>query len=387
MNLDDALHDATATGGLPGVIGGVTTGDATVYLGAAGPRAAGADDPLATDAVLSLFSITKSLTATVALQLVEDGSLDLDAPAADHEPRLADIGVLAGFDDDGSPLLRPPRTPVTTRQLLTHTAGFAYDFFDAQCARAVGALGLPDVATATFESLRAPLMFDPGSRWEYGTGLDWTGLVIEGVTGRRLGDVMTERLLVPLGMHDTGFRRSEAALARSAITHIRTPDGGLKALRPAERPDAPELDMGGQGLFSTVADLLAFIRLWLRDGRIDTGEQLLRPETVAMAVRNQLGALQVGPLPGVNPRKTNDVEFFPGVRKGWNLIAMTNESATPSGRSAGAMGWAGLANSYFWIDPVRTIGGVWATQLFPFADQVAISAFLDFERATYSSLP
>lgn len=379
----DAL-DAAATP-LPGVIAGLTTSEATIGPWSWGPRTVGEPEPIPADAVLALYSMTKSMTATVALQLADDGLLDLDAPAVDHLPEIGGVGVLDGFDDDGTPTLRAPRSPVTTRQLLTHTAGFGYTFFDEDCARAARAGQLPDVATATAASLRTPLMFDPGTRWEYGINIDWVGRVIEAVAGRRLGEVMTERLLQPLGMRDTTFARDDAQLARSATIHARRPDGSLTALR---RPtaDTPELDMGGQGLYSTVGDVLRFLRMWLNDGRSDDGRQILRPETVRAAALDQLGDLTVTPLRGADPRRTRDVEFFPGVRKGWSLIAMTNEDDAPTGRPANSLGWAGLANLYFWIDRRTGIAGIWATQLFPFGDRTALDAFVDFETAVYRSV-
>ncbi|HCS57736.1 MAG TPA: 1,4-butanediol diacrylate esterase [Gordonia polyisoprenivorans] len=374
---DDWLR-STDTSALPGVVTGVSTAEQTVHLGSVGP--------IATDSVLALYSVTKSLTATVALQLVDDGVLDLDAPAAEYEPRLAGLTVLDGFDDDGTPRLREPASIPTTRQLLTHTAGFAYAFFDADFTRVARVQDLPDVATGTVESLGTTLMFDPGTRWEYGTNLDWVGLVIEGITGDRLGDTMTQRLLTPLGMSDTAFARDGAALARAAVLHARLPDGSLKALRAPTAPDAPPVDMGGQGLYSTIPDVLRFLRLWLRGGRTEDGEQLLRPETVAAATADQLGDLQVTALPGVDPRRTRDAEFFPGIAKGWNLLAMTNETDAPTGRRGGSYGWAGLANVYFWVDPSSGIAGAWGTQLFPFADPTAMSAALDFEAAVYRAL-
>lgn len=372
--------------GLPGVVAGLTDEHQTRYLGCSGVRAAGEPEQISTDAVLALYSVTKSLTATLALQLADDGQLDLDAPAADYAPRLTKIGVLDGFDNDGSPHIRPPRTPVTTRQLLTHTAGFGYDFFDANLAAATRALQLPDIATARIEALDTPLLFDPGTRWSYGMSLDWVGLVIEGLTGRRLGTVMNERLLQPLGMRDTGFARDEQMLARAASIHVRTADRGLKALRRPAQPDAPAMDMGGQGLYSTVGDFLRFIRMWLNEGRADSGEQVVRADTVRAATRNHLGDLAVTPLPGVNPRLTHDVDFFPGVDKGWSLIGMVITDDAPTGRPAGSPGWAGLANLYFWIDRSNGLGGLWATQLFPFGDPAALRAALDFEKAVYRAL-
>ena len=376
----DALAD------LPGVVAGVTTASETVYLDACGPRTAGESEALSTDAVLALYSVTKSLTATLALQLAQDGALDLDAPSSEYAAELADLGVLDGFDESGTPLTRPVRSAPTLRQLLTHTAGFAYTFLDEEQQRVVAARHLPDIATAKRESLDTPMLFEPGSKWEYGVNLDWAGLVIEAATGRRLGEVMTERLLAPLGMNATTFARDEALVGRAATIHARKPDGTLKPISRPSGPDAPAVDMGGQGLYSTVSDFLTFVRLWLNDGRTDSGDQLLSPETIASASLNQLGELSVTRLPGINPRLSHDVEFFPGIPKGWNMIAMTNESDAPTGRPAGAMGWAGLANLYFWIDRRNAIGGMWATQLFPFCDPIAFKAAQDFESAVYRSL-
>lgn len=375
-------HDPT----LPGVITGVTNRDATIRLDAHGPRTVGEPEELRTDAILAMYSVTKSLTATVAVQLADDGLLDLDVPAAEYEPRLRDVEVLDGFETDGTLRLRPARTPLTTRQLLTHTSGFGYTFFDEATSRAAEALSVPDVAAGSVESLGTPLVFDPGTRWLYGIGVDWVGLVIEAVTGRRLGEVMRERLLDPLGMRDTAFARDDAMLERAASLHARLPDGSLKPLRRPTRPDAPAVDLGGQGLYSTVDDILRFLRMWLSDGRSDDGEQILRPDAVRAATANQLGDLTVTALPGIDPRRTHDMEFFPGLRKGWSLVAMTNELDAPTGRTAGSLGWAGLANTYFWIDRRAQIAGVWATQLFPFADPVALHAAMEFETSVYRAM-
>ncbi|MGV9480524.1 serine hydrolase domain-containing protein [Gordonia aichiensis] len=385
--IDDHLdHLDVGPSGLPGVIAGVTTAHETQCVAARGEVTIGTGEQIARDAICSMYSVTKSLSATVAVQLVEQGLLDLDAPAADYEPRLGDVAVLDGFDATGTPRLRAPRTPITTRQLLTHTSGFGYTFFDADTSRAAQALSVPDVATGSLESLRTPLAFDPGSRWLYGIGLDWVGLVIESITGKRVGAAMRERLLDPLGMRDSTFVRDEAMLNRAATIHARVPDGSLKPLRRPTVPDTPAVDLGGQGLYSTVDDLLAFLRMWLADGRSDDGEQVLHPETVRSATANQLRPGAVTPLPGIDSRRTHSMEFFPGIPKGWALIGMTNEQDAPTGRSAGSFGSAGLANIYFWADRRADIAGVWATQVFPFGDPTAFAASTRFEKAVYESL-
>ncbi|MBD0860820.1 beta-lactamase family protein [Gordonia sp. zg691] len=370
---------------VPGVVAGVTTDEQTVHLEAAGLRALDDDQPMTVDSVFGIFSATKAITATVALQLVEDGVLDLHAPAREYVPAIGELQVIEGFDDDGQPRLRPPATDVTTHQLLTHTAGFGYDFFNETYRRLAVDHGLPNIGTATAAALGVPLLFDPGTAWEYGIGVDWAGQVIEGITGRRLGEVMTQRVLTPLGMSDTAFTLSDDTRHRRAVMHMRKGERLVPNHRWAQ-PDPPEIDMGGQGLYSTVPDYLKFLRMWLREGRSDSGEQILRPETVDLALRNQIGELTVKKLPGVFPPLTHDVEFFPGTKKSWSYPFMINDADAPTGRPAGSQAWAGLANLYYWIDPRTSIAGLWATQIFPFFDPASVDGYLDFEAATYRAI-
>jgi methyl acetate hydrolase len=383
----DAVLDAAVRADAPvaGVVAMVTDREATLYEGAAGVRRYGGDTPMTPDTVFALFSTTKAVTATAALQLVEDDRLDLDAPAARYVPELGELQVLDGFGDDGAPRLRPPRREITTRMLLTHTAGLGYDFSNEHYHRLATEHGQPSVITGTRACLRTPLLFDPGERWEYGSGVDWAGQVVEGVTGERLGDVVAARVLEPLGMRDTTFTLDDRLRARAASMHARGADGSLTPLDGWELPPDPEVHMGGHGLYGTVGDYLRFIRMWLGDGRGEHG-RVLRPETVEAAVQNQLGDLQVTALPGVDRALTNDAEFFPGVRKSWSLAFMVNDEPAPTGRPAGAQGWAGLGNLFYWLDRETGVGGFWATQVLPFGDATSFGGYLELETAVYRSL-
>jgi methyl acetate hydrolase len=382
---DQAVRDAVeAPRSLPGLVAGVTDRHGTAYLGAAGVRSLASGMPMTPDTVLAAFSTTKPITGTVALQLVEEGRLDLDAPAKRYAPALAEIGVLDGFDASGRPVVRPPRRDVTARHLLVHTAGFAYEMFNESYQRLVTEHGQVSTATATHRSLMTPLLFDPGERWEYGSSIDWLGQVVEGVTGQRLGDVMRERVFEPLGMTDTAFTLTDEQRARRAGMHRRMPDGSVVASRISDRE--PEVHMGGQGLYTTVPDYLAFMRMWLDDGATASGQQLLRPDTVARASRNQLGGLAVHALPAVVPAVTNRFELFPGMPTSWAHTFMVNDEDAPTGLPAGSLQWTGLANLYFWIDMSTRVAGYWAVQLLPFADPTAMGAFLDFQAAVYTAL-
>ena len=376
---------ARVTMSSPGVPGGVavaTDRQGNSSEGAAGQGALGGDAAMTTDSVFAIFSTTKAITGTAALQLVEDGKLDLDAPAKTYVPDLGDIQVLDGFDDAGQPRLRAPKRDVTTRMLLLHTAGFGYDFFNEHYNRLAREHGQPSVTTSTRASLRSPLLFDPGEQWEYGSNIDWAGQVIEAIAGKRLGDVMQERIFAPLGMGDTGFALTPAMRGRLAIMHQRGADGQLKPLPDFQLPPEPEIHMGGHGLYSTALDYAKFIRMWLNDGQAPGG-RVLKPETVRMAVQNGLGDLKIKGLPGVIPALSNFAEFFPGMPKSWALTFMINDQEAPTGRPAGSLAWAGLANLYFWIDRQNGVGGFWATQILPFADPASVGGYLDFETAIY----
>ncbi|MGI8522912.1 MAG: serine hydrolase domain-containing protein [Nocardioides sp.] len=378
---DAVLHKAVAAG-VPGVVAMVTDRAGTTYEGVAGHRAAGGDQPMTPDTVFAIFSTTKAITGTTALQLVEEGKLDLDAPAKGYAPALGDIAVLDGFDDDGSPRTRPPASDVTTRQLLTHTAGFAYDFFNQTYNRLAQEQGQPSVITSSTASITTPLLFDPGTQWEYGSNLDWAGQVVEGITGKRLGEVMQERVFEPLGMTSTAFSPSEDMRARTATIHQH--EGDSYATTDIELPADPEVHMGGHGLYGTVPDYLKFIRMWLNDGAADDGTAVLKPETVEMAVQNQLPkGMTIKSLPGVIATLSNEAEFFPGMPKTWALTFMINDEEAPTGRPAGQLAWAGLANTYFWIDRSTGVGGYWATNIFPFADPPSVGGFLELEKAVY----
>ncbi|MGH6914244.1 MAG: serine hydrolase domain-containing protein, partial [Geminicoccales bacterium] len=272
---------------VPGVVAIATDRGGNIYEGAAGKRAFGQPADMTPDTVFAIFSTTKAITGTACLQLVEDGKLDLDAPAKTYAPDIGKAQVLEGFDTDGNPKLRPPKRDVTTRMLLLHTAGFGYDFFNEKYNRLAQEHGQPSVITSSKASINTPLLFDPGDDWEYGCNIDWAGQVVEGITGKRLGQVMQERIFEPLGMTSSAFTLTPSMRARVAGMHQREADGSARPLRDFELPQNPEVHMGGHGLYATVQDYCRFIRMWLNDGMGPNG-RVLKKETVLMAEKNGL---------------------------------------------------------------------------------------------------
>jgi methyl acetate hydrolase len=383
--VDALLQAAVANGDVPGVVALATSREETVYEGGFGERVLGGGAAMSPDTVVWIASMTKAITAAAAMQLVEQGRLDLDRPAREVVPALAEVVVLEGFDEAGQPITRAPVRAITLRHLLTHTAGFAYEIWQEPIIRYQEAKGLPGIITCEERALRTPLLFDPGARWEYGINMDWAGKMVEAVSGQKLGAYMKANIFEPLGMRDTAFKMTEDMRRRLARIHQRGDDDRFEPLLDLEIPQAPEFEMGGGGLYGTIRDYAKFVRMILNKGRAD-GHQLLKPETIEMMSVNQMGDCRVGALKTAMPTLSNDAEFFPGMAKTWGLSFMINPERAPTGRTAGSLGWAGLANSYFWIDPAAGVGGVYATQVLPFADKKALPLFLDFEKTVYGHL-
>ena len=374
-----------SAGGAPGVVAMVTDRNANVYEGAAGRRSLGGDAPMTTDSEMAIFSTSKSITGTTLMQLVEEGKVRLDDPVKKYVPEIAEIQVLEGFDAAGQPKLRAPKRDITINHLMLHTAGFSYEFFSADDLKLRGAKGIPSVVSGTFASVKTCLLWDPGEKWGYGVNIDWVGKVVEAVRGKRLGEVMQERVFAPLGMSETGFVMTPAMQARRAVIHDRAMDGKLTPLPDLVLPQPPEMDMGGHGLYSTVGDYMKFIRMVLNDGAGANG-RVLKAETVEQMSRNGLGALKVGGWTTSIPSLSNTGEFFPGLPKSWGYTFMINDEATPSGRPAGSLMWAGLANLFYWIDRQNGIGGFWGSQILPFQDVSSYPGYVDFETAVYRNL-
>jgi methyl acetate hydrolase len=328
--------------------------------------------------------MTKAVTSVAAMQLVEQGKLDLDQPIGNVLPELSAPQVLDGFDESGAPKLRPAKRPITLKHLLTHTAGFAYDIWDERIGRYIKTTGTPSGATGKLASLRLPLVFDPGERWEYGINLDWVGRAVETVSGQPLAVYFRDHIFRPLDMSDTEYLVSPTQQARLVGVHQRKADGSLEAITPSD-PPWREFWSGGGGLVSTAHDYLIFLQMLLHQGRFNN-TQLLRPQTVAMMNQNQIGDIAAGVLKTAVPQRSNDVDFFPGNPCRWGLAYMLTTQPGPNGRSAGSLTWAGIFNTYYWLDPLKRVAGVYMTQILPFADGPSVKLYGQFEKALYGSL-
>ena len=375
--VDQALRQAVEAQTVPSIVAIGATDKGVIYEGAFGPG-------ITADSIFWIASMTKAITATACMQLVEQGKLQLDQPMGKLLPQLESPKVLEGFDSNGAPKLRPAKRPITLRHLLTHTAGFTYSIWSEPMTRYEKVTGTPFIGDCKNASFSAPIEFDPGDRWQYGINMDWVGKAVEAVSDQSLEIYFREKIFAPLGMTDTGFLISSAQKARVAPMFSRQHDGSLKPMA-FEMPQRPEFFMGGGALFSTPRSYLTFTQMLLHEGTFNDA-QVLKPETVNLMRQNHIGDLNVTTLKTVHPDLSNDANLFPGMVQKWGLSFVINTQPGPAGRSAGSIAWAGLFNTYFWVDPTKHVTGVIMTQLLPFADDEVLKLFAHFESGLYSAV-
>jgi methyl acetate hydrolase len=384
QQIDNALQNAAAAQTVPGFVALAANDREIIYQGAFGRRDLSGNTAMSLDTVFAIASMTKAVVSVAAMQLVEQGRLSLDAAISDTLPALKAPMVLQGFDAAGVPQLRPAQRAITLRHLLTHSSGYGYDTWNAELMQVQEHFGSPRVPSNWAEVERVVLLFEPGTRWNYGISTDLVGKAVEVASGQTLDAYLRNHVLAPLAMHDTTFLLTEQQRARQARMHLRGPDGVLQAI---DQPTGDTLTffLGGGRLCSTGGDYLRFLQMLLGRGSLD-GVQILRPKTVAEMQRNQIGELTVCTLRSGMPERSNDANLFPGMVQKWGLGFLINTQPGPAGRSAGSFAWAGLYNSYFWIDPARNVAGVLMTQVLPFADPGALDLLATFERAVYTAI-
>jgi methyl acetate hydrolase len=382
--IDAVLRRGVEGQEVPGVVAMAVNDKGVIYEGAFGTRDLASGPAMTLDTIFRLASMTKAVTSVAAMQLVEQGKLQLEQPIGNVLPELSAPQVLDGFDDAGAPRLRAAKRPITLRHLLTHTAGFGYEFDDPDLVRYVKASSTPATSTGKLAALRLPLMFDPGDRWEYGISIDWVGRAIEAVSGQPLSVYFRDKIFAPLGMTDTEYAISSEQQSRLVQRHQRKPDGSLEPM-PPEKPPQREFWGGGGGLYSTGRDYLVFLQMLLHQGGFN-GARLLRPETVALMAQNQIGDIDAGLWKTTNPQFTNDLDLFPGIPCKWGLGYMINTRPGPNGRSAGSLTWGGIYNTYYWLDPQKRVAGLILTQILPFADPAVLRLYGEFESGVYGAL-
>uniref|UniRef100_Q01WK0 Beta-lactamase n=1 Tax=Solibacter usitatus (strain Ellin6076) TaxID=234267 RepID=Q01WK0_SOLUE len=376
--IDGALRWGVARRKIPAVVAMAASESKTLYTGAFGTRDS-SGEPVTADCIFAIASMTKAVTTVAALQLVEQGKVDPEGPVSKYLPQLANLEVLVEFDANGKAVLAPAKTPVTLRHLLTHTAGFCYDTWDGDMFRYVSQKPAPDMTKP------GPLMFEPGKRWQYGQGVDWAGRLVEAVSGMTLENYFQEKIFRPLGMTDTSYILPASKFGRLVSRYHRDASGELQQ-DERKMPPTPKAFNGGGGLYSTAADYVRFMQMILNRGKGPNDTQILKAAAVDSMSTNQIGALTAGKMKSYRPESSSDVDIQPGHTEKWGLGFLINTSAYSGGRSAGSLAWAGLYNTYYWIDPKKKRCAVILMQYLPFVDKEAIGMLSDFEKAVYSNL-
>jgi len=308
------------------------------------------------DGVFGIASMTKAITSAAALRLADQRKITLDEPVARYLPALRTMSVLTGFSPRGVPRTRPAARAITLRHLLTHTSGLSYATWDENVKRAQA------------RRVQNLLAFEPGARWQYGTGIDWAGRLVETLTGQTLETHFKEVFFDPLGMADTSFLIQPDKFHRLIDLHRRKPDGALAA-DPRKLPEGPKSFNGGGGLYSTAGDYIRFLQMILRGG-----DGILSPRVIRWLSDNAIGGLSAGRLQSTNPASSSDVDFHLSGSNRHTLGFLLNPRT-------GKLSWAGLANTFFWIDPARERCAVVLMQFLPFCDPAALSVLHNFENA------
>jgi len=373
---EKALEAAVASGRIAGAVAAVADRDGVTYTRQAGVRQAGEPAAMTQDTIFWLASMTKAIVSVAALREVEAGRLSLDGDLSGLLPEFADLKVLEGFGEDGAPRLRPARRAPTLRDLLTHTSGFGYAFLSEDLTRWHATTGAADPNGGTRAAHVLPLLHEPGEAWSYGIGIDWAGLAVEAASGQRLDAYLTEHILGPLGMTDTGFAPVDPS--RRATAHLRVEGTLFPAPTPPGGTEAEVLS-GGGGLHGTAPDYIRFLRMLLNGGELD-GARILKAETVRALSEVQTGPLKAGAFKTANGVLTTDFDLYPDMLTGHGLASVVTPEATKEGRSPGALNWAGIFNTYFWADPEAGKAGVLLTQLMPFGDPDVLALLRALER-------
>lgn len=379
--LDAVLQQAVATKAAPFLVAMTANSDGVLWKGAAGEARPGV--PAGEDTLFAYWSMTKAIGSLATLVLVDRGQLSLDTPVGDVLPRFDDLQVLEGIVDDRA-RMRRPRSRATLRHLLTHTSGLAYPMFNAAMIEYGQVTEMSYVMKGDISELEFPLMFDPGTAFSYGIGVDWAGLLIQELSGKSVDVFCRDEVLAPLGMNSVVFE-PEHSQAPLATAHRREDDHFTPMeFRP---PPHPELYGFGNAMFGTADDYLRFLRFVLRGGELD-GTRLLRPETFEFLVSNQAGNAAV-PMPRSLDQALSrdaDVCFTPS-RMSHTAAFFRTEDDIPGMRSAGSLWWSGFLNTHYWVDPKRDIAAVFMTQTLPFCDDGLMPALREFEQAVYQDRP
>jgi CubicO group peptidase (beta-lactamase class C family) len=370
------LQSAIDRGDVPGVVVLVTGPDRVLYHEAFGRMNTAKGIDMKKDTIFNIASMTKAITSAGVMMLIDEGELKLDDEVSTYLPQFKSPQVISRVDvAAGTYETRPATRPITIRQLLTHTSGIGYSWSDPGLALIQKKSGAAD--------LDLPLVHEPGENWTYGASTRVLGMVIEKISGQRIDAFLESRILGPLGMRDTTYAVPAAKTAR-VVNRNQKADGKITEIpNPAEIPATVR---GDGGLYSTAGDYSRFIQMILNHGTLD-GVRLLKEPTVRDMERNQTGNVKVRLQPTAEPLRSKPYPLGAG-EDVWGLGFQLAAPAKPAAdmRRPGSMNWAGINNTFFWIDPQAQIGVIVLMQVLPFYDDAAIAILQGTEKLVYQHI-
>jgi methyl acetate hydrolase len=375
--LSTFFADAVTRGDVPGVVAMVVDRDKVLYHEAFGKMNVARNVPMATDTIFRIASMTKAVTSIGVMQLVEQGKVGLDDDVAKFLPRLKTPQVFSTVDEKAATYeTRPATRSITIRQLLTHTSGIGYSWSDH-------GLNIAQKKTGAVNDSELPLVHEPGAQWTYGASTRVLGEVIEQISGQRIDAYLETQIVAPLGMRDTTYTVPPEKYARVVTVHQKANNAITETQNPTPNPATIR---GDGGLFSTAADYSRFVQMILNRGQRG-GVRILKESTVAEIAKNQTGSVKVRLQPTADPLRSKPYPLGAGEDVwglGFQLAAP--KTPNPSMRSPGSMSWAGINNTFYWIDPHKEIGAVILMQMLPFYDEAALRVLQGFEERVYRNL-
>ena len=367
------LKAAIDRGDVPGAVVLVTGPDRVLYHEAFGKMSTAKAVEMKKDTIFNIASMTKAVTSVGVMMLVDEGKLGVDDEVSKYLPQFKAPQVLSKVDvAAGTYETRPATRPITIRQLLTHTSGIGYSWSDPGLALVQKKTGAAD--------LDLPLVNEPGAQWTYGASTRVLGMVIEKISGLTIDKYLEARILGPLGMKDTTYAVPSSKTARVVSRNQRT-DGKIVEI-PNPDPIPPTI-RGDGGLYSTAADYGRFVQMILNQGQLG-GERILKEQTVREMSRNQTGNVKVRLQPTAEPLRSKPYPLGAG-EDVWGLGFQIAAPAKPVSnmRRPGSMNWAGINNTFYWIDPETQIGVIVLMQILPFYDDAAIKILQGVEERVY----
>lgn len=379
--IDETLDKAFQKNQVPAIAAAVLSSDQTLYRGNFGYSDFNLKTPLKDDAIFRIASMTKAVTSVCIFQLIEQDQLKLDSKLKEFFPEIGDLKIIDGFDNNDNPVYSKPSTDITIAHLLTHTSGFSYEMWNENISKLIAKGELATLFSANSDFLKAPLVFNPGSNWDYGIGIDWLGVLIEKLSDLSLQEYMQKNVFEPLEMADTSYDTTQEIRDRMVKVYSRNGDGYLEL--PFEGPKKSAFYSGGGNLNSTISDYSKFLQLFLSGPSVK--EKVLSQESIDMMISNQTGTLFMQTMKTTSTAISNDVNFFPETEKPWGFGFMINASDVVNGRPAKSAGWAGLFNSFFWLDKKNNLAGLIMMQMLPFLEDGAQKTLRDFEQSVYEA--